>query len=238
LLVFSLLALSLLHLLHLQLPPLLLQLRLPRHKPKPLLRLPSKQKRRLPKLKPRHLLPSNQTFWFAKCPLLRAFFLSQNPAMNTLVTGLLSVALLGCGTSHAQDAPQLDLPRIKLGVGMYLVDTQVAATPQQRAIGLMLRKQMPQAEGMLFVFEQAGQQCFWMKNTLLPLTAAFVADDGTIVNLADMRPQTLESHCSTKPVRFVLEMNQGWFAQKGIKAGFKLSGPPFKPGTKNGTTAP
>ena len=98
----------------------------------------------------------------------------------------------------------MDLPRIKLGVSMYLVDTQVAATPQQRATGLMFRRQMPQAEGMLFVFEQASEQCFWMKNTLLPLTAAFVADDGTIVNLADMKPQTTESHCSTKPVRFVL----------------------------------
>ena len=157
--------------------------------------------------------------------------------MNTFFAGLLSLALLCCNTSHAQGAPQMDLPRIKLGVGMYLVDTQVAATPQQRSTGLMFRRQMPQSEGMLFVFEQAGEQCFWMKNTLLPLTAAFVADDGTIVNLADMAPQTTDSHCSEKPVRFVLEMNQGWFAKKGIKAGFKLNGPPFKPGTKNGTTA-
>jgi uncharacterized protein len=158
--------------------------------------------------------------------------------MNTLVTRLLSIVLLCCGSSHAQDTPQMDLPRIKLGVGMYLIDTQVAATPQQRNTGLMFRKQMPQSEGMLFVFEQASEQCFWMKNTLLPLTAAFVADDGTIVNLADMAPQTTNSHCSAKPVRYVLEMNQGWFAKKGIKAGFKLSGPPFKPGVKNGPPAP
>jgi hypothetical protein len=94
--------------------------------------------------------------------------------------------------------------------------------------GLMFRKEMPQHEGMLFVFDQPSVQCFWMKNTLLPLTAAFVADDGTIVNLADMKPQTEDSHCSAKPVRFVLEMNQGWFAKKGIKAGTKLSGPPFQ----------
>src|SRR5450759_5139697 len=78
-----------------------------------------------------------------------------------------------------------------------------------------------------FVFEQAAPQCFWMKNTLLPLTAAFVADDGTIVNLADMKPQTTESHCSTQPVRYVLEINLGWFDKKGIKAGFKLGGKPF-----------
>ncbi len=93
----------------------------------------------------------------------------------------------------------------------------------------MFRQEMPQTEGMLFVFEQPAQQCFWMKNTLLPLTAAFVADDGTIVNLADMKPQTTDSHCSEKPVRYVLEMNVGWFAKKGIKAGSKLAGPVFAP---------
>ena len=92
----------------------------------------------------------------------------------------------------------------------------------------MFRKDMPHHEGMLFVFEQPSVQCFWMKNTLLPLTAAFVADDGTIVNLADMKPQTTDSHCSAKPVRYVLEMNQGWFAKKNIKAGFRLAGPPFQ----------
>lgn len=121
----------------------------------------------------------------------------------------------------------MDLPRTKITAGMYLIDTQVAATPAQRATGLMFRRQMPLAEGMLFIFDHPSEQCFWMKNTLLPLTAAFVADDGTIVNLADMKPQTTDSHCSEKPVRYVLEMNQGWFAQKGIKAGFKLRGQPF-----------
>ena len=129
----------------------------------------------------------------------------------------------------AQDTPQTNLPRIKLQAGMHQIDTQVAQTPDQRSIGLMFRSEMPQHEGMLFVFEQPAKQCFWMKNTLLALTAAFVADDGTIVNLADMKPQTTDSHCSTKPVRFVLEMNQGWFAKKGLKAGSRLSGVVFKP---------
>ena len=96
-----------------------------------------------------------------------------------------------------------------------------------REIGLMFRKEMPQQEGMLFIFDVPGVQCFWMRNTLLPLTAAFVADDGTIVNLADMKPMSDDSHCSAKPVRYVLEMNQGWFAKRGIKAGAKLSGAPF-----------
>ena len=130
--------------------------------------------------------------------------------------------------AQAQNLPQMDLPRIQLSAGMHLIDTQLATTDQQRATGLMFRKEMPQTDGMLFVFEQASQQCFWMKNTLLPLSAAFVADDGTIVNLVEMKPQTTDSHCSTQPVRFVLEMNQGWFQKKGIKAGFKLGGAPFK----------
>ena len=123
---------------------------------------------------------------------------------------------------------QTNLPRVQLQAGMFQIDAQVAATPKQREIGLMFRQDMATHEGMLFVFEQPQQQCFWMKNTLLPLTAAFVDEDGTIVNLADMKPQSTQSHCSEKPVRFVLEMNQGWFAKRNIKKGFKLKGPLFK----------
>jgi len=126
-------------------------------------------------------------------------------------------------------AAQTDLQRTRLQAGMHLIDAQLALTPQQRSVGLMWRQQMPASEGMLFVFEQPAVQCFWMKNTLLPLTAAFVADDGAIVNLADMQPQSEANHCSAKPVRFVLEMHQGWFARRGIQAGFKLSGAPFRP---------
>ena len=148
--------------------------------------------------------------------------------MKHLIAATLALASLVCVPVLAQDSPQTDLPRVKITAGMHLITAQVAQTPEQRSTGLMFRKEMPQAEGMLFVFEQPSQQCFWMKNTLLPLTAAFVADDGTIVNLEDMKPQTTDSHCSSKPVRFVLEMNQGWFAKKGLKAGFKLAGEPFK----------
>ena len=127
----------------------------------------------------------------------------------------------------AAQSPQLNLQRVELGAGMHRIDAQVAQAPQERQIGLMHRRTMPQHEGMLFVFEQPGTQCFWMKDTLLPLTAAFVADDGTIVNLADMQPHAEESHCSAKPVRYVLEMNQGWFDKKGLKAGSQLRGAPF-----------
>ena len=127
----------------------------------------------------------------------------------------------------AQAGPQMQLPPTKLTAGMHILDVQVAQTPEQRQIGLMFRKDMPQHEGMLFIFEQAATQCFWMRNTLIPLTAAFVADDGTIVNLADMKPQSDDSHCSVKPVRYVLEMNVGWFAKRQIKAGYQLGGQVF-----------
>lgn len=136
-------------------------------------------------------------------------------------------AVLLAFSALAQEA-QVNLPRVKLNAGMHIIEAQVASTPNQRMTGLMYRKEMPQQEGMLFVFETPTQQCFWMKNTLLPLSVAFIADDGTIVNIEDMAPQTLDSHCSAKPVRYVLEMNKGWFARKGVKAGAKLEGPPFK----------
>jgi uncharacterized membrane protein (UPF0127 family) len=139
-----------------------------------------------------------------------------------------SIALVLSDPILAQGQAQLNLPRTILSAGIHQIDAQVARTPEEHAIGLMFRKEMPPNEGMLFVFNAPAKQCFWMKNTLLGLTAAFVADDGTVMNLEDMQANTTESHCSTKPVRYVLEVNQGWFAKKGIKAGAKLSGAPFK----------
>ena len=129
--------------------------------------------------------------------------------------------------ASAQDAPQ-NLPTIKLSSGMHVLQVQVAQTPEQQQIGLMFRKTMGTNDGMLFVFDEPRQQCFWMKNTLLPLSVAFIADDGNVVNIDDMKPQTLESHCSTKPVRYVLEMNVGWYDKRGIKAGSRFLGAPFK----------
>jgi hypothetical protein len=79
---------------------------------------------------------------------------------------------------------------------------------------------------MLFVFEDKSQQCFWMRNTIVPLTIAFIEDDGTIAQLADMAPKTEVNHCSQKPVRYALEMEQGWFAKRGLAAGAKIGGLP------------
>ena len=130
--------------------------------------------------------------------------------------------------SQAQTAPQ-SLPTLTLNAGIHNITAELAQSEEQRATGLMFRETMQPNHGMLFAFERAGQQCFWMKNTLLPLDIAFVADDGTIVNVDRMKPQTLDPHCSSQPVRFVLEMNEGWFAKRGISAGSKLKGKPFKP---------
>lgn len=153
---------------------------------------------------------------------------SQSQLLRRVLPVLAAVAALAWAPlTNAQEVPQLDLQRVKLSAGMNVIDAQLALTPIQRQIGLMMRKEMRQHEGMLFVFDQRERQCFWMKNTLLPLTAAFIDDDGSIVNTVDMKPQSLESHCSARPVRYVLEMNQGWFAKKAIKVGSKLGGAPF-----------
>lgn len=147
--------------------------------------------------------------------------------LTTLLCAILTGA--GAGLAQAQVVPQPKLPTVQLSAGMHNIVAEVANSPAQRSMGMMMRTEMAVHEGMLFVFEEASPQCFWMRNTLLPLSIAFIADDGTIVNLADMQPKSDASHCSKQPVRYALEMNQGWFAKRGIKAGFRLKGPPFKP---------
>jgi uncharacterized protein len=132
------------------------------------------------------------------------------------------------GSVNAQEAPQPRLPTVQLTAGMHVIQAEIAATPLQQQIGMMMRREMGANEGMLFVNDEPGVRCFWMRNTLIPLSAAFIADDGSIVNIADMQPQTDRSHCSTQPVRFVLEMNQGWFEKRGIKPGSRLRGKPFQ----------
>lgn len=129
-------------------------------------------------------------------------------------------------TALAQDAPQR-LPRIDLHAGMHNISAEVAQSTDQRQIGLMHRRTMPVNDGMLFIFESPQLHCFWMKNTLLPLSIAFLADDGRIVNIEDMRANTEDSHCPKAKIRYALEMNQGWFAKRGFKPGMKIEGAPF-----------
>lgn len=144
----------------------------------------------------------------------------------TLLAAACVVAAGLAPAAQAQEGPQ-SLPTINLTAGMYIIHAELATTERERAIGLMFRDSMPQQAGMLFAFEEPGVQCFWMRNTLIPLSAAFIEDDGTIVNIVEMQPRTEDSHCSEKPVRFVLEMNKGWFDKRGFKPGMRIAGAPF-----------
>ncbi|MBS1190069.1 MAG: hypothetical protein H6R10_1861 [Rhodocyclaceae bacterium] len=121
-------------------------------------------------------------------------------------------------------AAQAQMPRMDLTIGFYRIETEVAADLKNRMQGLMGRRALAPQQGMLFVFPEVARHCMWMKNTFLPLSVAFLDEDGKIINIEDMQPETLDSHCAAKPARFALEMNQGWFAGKGIKPGSRLAG--------------
>lgn len=149
---------------------------------------------------------------------------SPNPWFRRLLAAL----ALSATAVWAQDGPQPRLDTTDISAGMHLIRAELAVTPQQQAVGMMFRKDMGANEGMLFVNPDSATRCFWMRNTLIPLSIAFIDDDGTIANIADMQPLSDASHCSARPVRFALEMRQGWFAKRGIKAGFKLRGAPFR----------
>lgn len=120
--------------------------------------------------------------------------------------------------AHAQ------MPRIELTAGFHRIEAEVAADQPDRMQGLMNRRSMAANQGMLFAYPQAERHCMWMRNTFLPLSVAFLDDQGRIINIEDMTPQTETSHCAAAAARFALEMNQGWFASKGLKPGLRIGG--------------
>jgi uncharacterized protein len=124
----------------------------------------------------------------------------------------------------AASAVLAQMPTLQLSAGIYVIRAEVASTFDTRATGLMFRKSLGPNEGMLFVFPEAEMQCMWMKNTLVPLSVAFIDARGTIVSISDMQPQTETSHCAAAPAKFALEMNRGWFSAKGIRAGAAIRG--------------
>jgi len=144
------------------------------------------------------------------------------------LTGLFGAMLLAgiAPLALVEAQPQPPLPTIRLTAGLYVIQAEVASTPAQLQHGLMFREQMGPQQGMLFLFPRATAQCMWMANTLLPLSVAFLRDDGTIVNIEDMAPQTRTSHCAAEPVRLALEMNRGWFAERGLGPGDRIRGLP------------
>lgn len=137
--------------------------------------------------------------------------------------------LLGAGCIAAQAQQTTRLPVVSLSAGMHVIRAEVADSPAERQQGLMYREKMAPNEGMVFLFEAPAGVCMWMKDTLIPLSVAFIDDTGTIVNIEDMQPRSLESHCAKKPIRYALEMNQGWFRQKNIKPGTVIQGLPKAP---------
>ena len=140
--------------------------------------------------------------------------------MRTL---LLFLALL------AGPARAADLPVVKLTAGMHLISAELADTPGSRMQGLMHRRSLATNAGMLFVFDELDRHCMWMRNTLVPLSVAFLDESASVINIADMTPHSEQTHCAERPARYALEMNRGWFAERGIRAGFTLRGVPGAP---------
>jgi uncharacterized membrane protein (UPF0127 family) len=120
------------------------------------------------------------------------------------------------------------LPTIELKAGIYRIQAELADTPKAREIGLMNRTSMPSNSGMLFIFEQKAGHCFWMNNTKIPLSIAFIADDGKIVNIEEMQAETTNNHCPKAAVRYALEMNKQWFSERVIPPGTVIQGLPRK----------
>ena len=125
--------------------------------------------------------------------------------------------------SQAISAP---LPVIELKIGKTVIQTEVAATPSSQQLGLMYRKELATNSGMLFIFNDKAGHCFWMKNTLIPLSIAFLEDDGKIINIEEMLPQTENNHCPTRATRFALEMNSEWFSSRKFTPGTVITGLP------------
>jgi uncharacterized protein len=145
---------------------------------------------------------------------------SSRPRLEASLAALLAALSLAAAAAAA-------LPRTELRSGAHTFIVEVASTPQQRGQGLKGRTRLDDDAGMLFVFERKDRHCFWMKDTPLPLSIAFLADDGRIVNLADMQPQTTDLHCAEAPVRYALEVKQGAFRSKNIRPGTRFTGGPF-----------
>ena len=126
---------------------------------------------------------------------------------------ILALVLLPCPA--VADA----LPTVNMQIGQHVIKVEFANTESQRATGLMFRKQLDENSGMLFDYHMPASVCMWMKNTFIPLSVAFIDQNGIILNIEDMQPLTLTPHCSRGRIRYVLEMNQGWFASREITPG-------------------
>jgi uncharacterized protein len=148
--------------------------------------------------------------------------------MTRSLAAVLALVFAFLGVPIAPPAHAADLPTTTLAIGNHRITAEVASTPEQRATGLMNRFSLRPDHGMLFVFERAEPQAFWMKNTYIPLSIAFMDSSGRILNIEDMAPQTESSHWSRGPAQFALEMRKGWFAERGVRPGDRVDGIPIK----------
>jgi uncharacterized membrane protein (UPF0127 family) len=169
----------------------------------------------------RQLPPS--AFSLVKSFPARALLHITPAAVRALLCGALLLVTLN--PAAAQQSPT-EFRVIALQAGIHLIQAEIGANPSERERGLMFREKLGPNQGMAFLFDQLAIHCMWMKNTYLPLSVAFLSEDGTILNIADMKPRTEDSHCAEKPARYALEMNLGWFAKRGIKAGARILGLP------------
>jgi uncharacterized membrane protein (UPF0127 family) len=137
-----------------------------------------------------------------------------------------SVLLLSLSSAvWAQQTP-VEMPVTTLNIGINVIKAEVASNDPDRERGLMFRPALGSNQGMVFVFDAGGQECMWMKNTLIPLSVAFMDEHGKITNIEDMQPQTENNHCSKAVARYALEMNFGWFAAHGVRPGMSISNLP------------
>ena len=137
---------------------------------------------------------------------------------------LLACGLLAIGSAQAQKQAPLATTTVK--VGSHPLKVEVVANDADRARGLMFREKLGRDDGMLFVFPELAYHSMWMKNTLIPLSVAFIDRDGVILNILDMEPHSLDSHMAAGPALYAIETNKGWFASKNVKAGDKVTGLP------------
>jgi uncharacterized membrane protein (UPF0127 family) len=107
---------------------------------------------------------------------------------------------------------------------------EVAVTEEEKRSGFMFRRSLGENSGMIFVYENEGRWAMWMKNTYVPLSVAFIDRSGRILNIEDMQPLTEDTHQAAGPAKYALEMNQGWFAKRGIGQGDKVRGLEQVPG--------
>jgi uncharacterized membrane protein (UPF0127 family) len=163
----------------------------------------------------------------------RAFNAFRSINVVKAISAVAACLTLGIGTVAMAQVPKSDtppatfkqfgqFPEIELSAGLNVIHAEVAANDADREQGLMYRKSLRPNSGMLFVFDDSAGHCFWMENTAIPLSIAFIAEDGTVTDIAEMAAETTNNHCPTRAVRYALEMEKGWFAQHGVTPGMQI----------------